>query len=87
MTPIYNYVSVITFTDLSPVPVRSAVKLYFTSCNKSQFSIKRASQLITQSTRHTLKSRDELTVMSDGIVTSGPYFLQRAAMLTVQALY
>jgi len=31
MTLIYIYVSDITFTDLSPVPVRSAVKLYFTS--------------------------------------------------------
>jgi len=28
------------------------------------------SQLITQSTRHTVKSCDELTVMSDSIVTS-----------------
>jgi len=29
MTPIYNYVLIITFTDLSTVPVRLAVKSYF----------------------------------------------------------
>jgi len=31
--------------------------------------------LVTRSTRHTVKSCDELTVMSDGVVTSWPYFL------------
>jgi len=33
------------------------------------------SQLVTRSTRHIVKSCDELTVMSDGVVTSWPYFL------------
>jgi len=33
------------------------------------------SQLITRSTRHTIKSCDELTVVSDGVATSWPYFL------------
>jgi len=33
------------------------------------------SQLVTQSTRHTVKWCDDLTVVSDGVVTSWPYFM------------
>jgi len=33
------------------------------------------SQLFTRSTRHTVKSCDKLTVVSDSVVTSWPYFL------------
>jgi len=33
------------------------------------------SQLVTRSSRHTVKSCDELTVVSDGVVTSWLYFL------------
>jgi len=33
------------------------------------------SQLVTRSSRHTVKWRDELTVVSGGVVTSWPYFL------------
>jgi len=40
-----------------------------------QFIVVETSQLVTRWTRHTLKSCDELTVVSDGVVTSWPHFL------------
>ena len=47
MTLLYFYVSDITFTDLSPVPVRSAVKSYFTSWSIQNLS-KRALNRLTE---------------------------------------
>ena len=52
MTLIYIYVSDITFTDLSPVPVRSAVKSYFTSWSIQNLS-KRALNRLTELTSTT----------------------------------
>jgi len=37
--------------------------------------VEETSQLVTRSTRATIKSCDELTVVSDGVVMSWPYFL------------
>jgi len=55
MTPIYNYVLIITFTDLLTVPVRLAVKLYFTSWFiqiLSKHALNRLAEL-TSTTYHT----------------------------------
>ena len=52
MTLIYIYVSDITFTDLSPVPVRSAVKSNFTSWPIQNLS-KRALNTLTELTSTT----------------------------------
>jgi len=49
ITLIYNYVSDITFTDLSPVPVRSAMKSNFTSWSIQNLS-KRALNTLTELT-------------------------------------
>ena len=47
----------------------------FTGSHLSLYDVARGTnQLVTQSTRHTVKWRDELTIVSDGVVTSWPYF-------------
>ena len=52
ITLIYIYVSDITFTDLSPVPVRSAVKSYFTPWSIQNLS-RRALNTLTELTSTT----------------------------------
>ena len=43
--------------------------------SKHRLSPYNAREPVTRSTRHTVKSCDELTVVSDGVVTSWPHFL------------
>jgi len=79
MTLLYIYVSVITFTDLSPVPVMSAVKSYFTSLSTHNLS-KRALNRLTEKfsfLKFTLKTevslirwrRDDKLFQATGTVT------------------
>ena len=66
MTLIYIYVSDITFTDLSPVPVRSAVKSYFTPWSIQNLS-RRALNTLTELTSTTwlVKLFQTLTIRAE----------------------